>query len=320
MLVAGLQGVSTVGLDSAIIVTLQSYVSANTQRELITAAERVLGCPVRLVLLSEPTSSMVDTIVAGISEMPEDGPIVIKDTDNNVQIFEGQVNSDENFIVSADLRIFDNVPAANKSFVEFDSFGMLSNIIEKRITSSFINTGLMGFASASQFLVANSGIQSSGERYVSDVIRNMLQSGSAFRVLSAKRYEDWGTHKEWIKTREAYANLVVSLEGVVFSASGEDSLTRELIPLSRNIQILKKLLSQKNLTLTFMSSRRETERPMLEKQLLLVGFEEFDLLLNMYSAKSFIISAYSPQDPFPNVLHVGVPQDTDLNDGLLGSI
>lgn len=320
MLVAGLRGIASVGIDNAIIVTLKSYVTQKMQRELVQSAEKVLGCNVKLVLLEEPTPSMVDTIAAGIAEMPKDGPLVIKDTDNKVEVSASEAPIQENFVISADLRLFDDVTASNKSFVEFDSFGLLTNIIEKRITSSYINTGLVGFTSAAEFLGASSGIHGAGEKYVSDVIRKMLQTGSTFRVMPAESYEDWGTHKEWIKLRGSYVNMMVSLEGVIFSATGENATSGELVPLVKNIQTLKKLLSGKKATLTLISSRPEAERHDLERELRVAGFEEFKLLLDLYSAKSYVVSAYSAQAPFPNVLHLGVFEDTDLTEPLLGSI
>lgn len=319
MLVAGLRGLSSLAVDGAIIVSLESYVSAGLEREIVVSAERELGCEVSLVLLQEPTNSMVDTVAAGIATLSEDGPIILKDSDNSVEVGPNQLPIEENFIVAADLRAFPNVPAPNKSFVEFDSFGLLSNIVEKRITSSFINTGLVGFSSAAEFLGANSRIRTANEKYVSDVIRNMLQVGSQFRVLQASKYEDWGTYREWMKSKEEYANLMISIDGVIFKTEDGSADLSKLIPQESNIQLIREICAQKKVKLIFVSSRPESERFDLEQKLQLAGFVEFQLTLNLFASKSFLVSMYSAQDPFPNIHHVGISKDSALSKEHFGS-
>jgi hypothetical protein len=304
MLVAGLKGLSTLNVDNAIVVSLKRFVTPSMEREIVLAAERELGCQVRLILLEQPTSSMVETVSAGITTLIQDNPIILKDSDNLVEIAPNQVTPDENFIVSADLRVFPNVPAPNKSFVEFDNFGLLSNIVEKRITSSYINTGLVGFSSAAEFLGANSRIQSGNEKYVSVVIRNMLQSGSQFRVIEASQYEDWGTYREWMRSKEEYANLIISMDGVLFASEDGSSESINLIPQLKNMHIIKEICEQKKVKLIIVSSRPESERLELEYKLQSAGFEDYQLALNFYAAKSYVVSMYSVQDPFPNFHHV----------------
>ena len=322
MLAAGLEGLASLPIQRVIIVSLARYFTPGVERELTESVYQVLQIRPEFVLLENPTPSMVDTISAGIEHLPHDQPILVKDTDNLVQPNVSELPKDINSIFYADLSVFQNVRAFNKSFVEMDGSGLLTNIIEKRIVSGRINTGLVGFASASDFLLAASKLKGSSEKFVSDVIRVVLELGGSFSCLPVQDYEDWGTYKEWIELRHSYENLVVWLEGVIFQEESSqfqpDAALESQILTTNAHSLLKRLNSEKPIagkpakkSLTYLANFPEIKREVIEATLIKLGFKEFNLLLGMPRAKSIIVSSYSGTEPPPNSSAVEIQGNSD---------
>lgn len=166
----------------------------------------------RVHVLDYTTSSMVETLVAFIQDQSEDAPFVIRDSDNFVKPTTSAIG--ENFLVYADLNKFTDVSAANKGFVEIDSFGEVIGLVEKEIISNLIYIGMAGFESYSRFLYASKILgESSRESYVTDIIRTLVNEGFGFRALECSSYRDWGTERDWSRECASHLQLVCDLEG-----------------------------------------------------------------------------------------------------------
>ena len=301
MLAAGLIHLNTSKLDEIVVVSLRSFFEDVDEAKFLLQIESVTGISARLVLLEQPTASMVDTVCFGLETIPGDPPIVVKDVDNLIsaplETFIG-----DNFVTYANLVEFPGVTAVNKSFVEVDSHGLIANIVEKRIISGQINTGLVGFSAASSFLRAANFILPAREKFVSDIVRYLLSDGEIFQGLEASLYEDWGVLKDWKAYTRKYCTVFVDFEGIVQERQVNNELTKtnsEILQLHNNISSLLELSGAGKAVLVFCSTRDESCRTYVSELLRNLGFEDFQLLMGLPIARKYVVSTYSEVNNYP---------------------
>jgi len=313
MLSAGLVGIGKYDFDEAIIVSLKRYFSDISEASLSNEVSSVLNCPVKFVLLEEPTASMVDSIAAGIETMSIDGPIVVKDSDNLVALDSNELIG-RNFLVYAELEKFTSVKVANKSFVEIDSQGFISNIVEKRIISAEINSGLIGFQSASDFLRAMQKVSGAREKYVSDIVRYLLGDGEVFWGQSASDYIDWGTLIEWKRYCSTFATIFVDIDGVLVTNENphgnEGKNWFSFRPITENVEPLMQGVNLGKYVVVFTTSRSEKYREGLTKSLSDLGFKNFELIMGLPHAKRILINDFAPTNPYPSALAINLERNS----------
>ena len=142
----------------------------------------------KCVFLKEQTCSQSQTVYNAIKEEQIDGFIFIKDSDG---YYECNIESDKNQIAFFDLNDMDDINARTKSYIELDVNGMVTNIVEKRVISSTFSVGGYGFKNAVEFCTNYDRIKDvEGECYISNVIFEMMLSGSMFDGLPTKNFKD----------------------------------------------------------------------------------------------------------------------------------
>lgn len=108
--------------------------------------------------LKSKTICVAETVYETIKDLGINGSILIKDADTFVDVDFSQ----SNFIAFADVqKINSNIDIRNKSFISFDRNNLLLDILEKKVVSNFISTGVYGFASATEFVLAYDAIKES---------------------------------------------------------------------------------------------------------------------------------------------------------------
>ncbi|EGQ9189864.1 hypothetical protein F7J78_19165, partial [Vibrio cholerae] len=176
--------------DKVVIVCLQEHLEKYTTAEMViesfTSSTSIVP---ELVILKEPTSSQSETIYQAVKQGNIEGSIFIKDCDNVFSCQPEPINS----VMAIDLNKIDLVDAKNKSYIEVDSLGRISNIVEKEVISNYFCCGGYSFVSASDFCNVFESISSKKEVYISHVIYKMLMSNEEFLKKSADEYIDWGT-------------------------------------------------------------------------------------------------------------------------------
>ena len=96
----------------------------------------------------EQTSSQSETVYKVIKDLGIEGFIFIKDSDN---YYECEITEPINQVAYFDLNSEDNINARNKSYIQLDVNGILTNIVEKNVVSSTFSCGGYGFADAQDF-------------------------------------------------------------------------------------------------------------------------------------------------------------------------
>ncbi len=308
MITAGLQGLSGVKFDKVLIVSLARFFEDLLVDAVASEIEELLCAPVEILLLGEPTRSMVETISRGMEHLGDDTPIVVKDVDNFVS-YPHDLTPTGNFLVYEDLAANPLIVAANKSYIEFDAFKNVTNIVEKRIISNFINTGLVGFSSSSDFLRASRFLASTSESYVSDVIRFLMAHGATFTAHQTDSYSDWGTLTDWRSYTKNFRTYLVDLDEAILgethkysrgSGWGQINLDDE------NAQALLKKGRGGKSRLVFLSSRPERFRNAIITALQNFGFTDFDLVLALPKSQKFLIDTFSDYRPFPAAVAINL--------------
>ncbi len=309
MLSAGLSGLIGSQIERVFVVSLEQFFTELDVTSIAMELTETLGVPAEFILLEKPTTSMVDTIRLGIEAIGEDTSIVIKDVDNFVEP-STQEFFGKNFLTRASLYKFPKVNAANKSYVEIDANDYLINIVEKRVISAEFNSGLIGFEHASDFLHFSSLLSGSDEKYVSDVIRVMLQKEVQFKTIHANSYLDWGVLSDWLAYVNEFATIFVDIDGVLaenenpYGKNGAD--WARLRPIEDNIKVILEKSCKGFFSVVFTTTRSEKYRSVLQSQLKDLGFQEFQLIMGLPHAKRILINDFAVSNPYPSAIAINL--------------
>lgn len=159
----------------------------------ITISNKLRNIQCKFVILDYPTSSQAETIYKTITNANISGPIFIKDADNGCVC---DVNRIDNFVLVYQLENTKVVDPQHKSYVSIDDQNFITNIIEKRIVSSYFNCGGYTFKSANDFINAYEGILKyediMNHMYISHLIYwLLLNKKMKFRPIEATYYDDY---------------------------------------------------------------------------------------------------------------------------------
>lgn len=261
-----------------------------------------------ILMLPETTKHQSETVAKAIEHFNIKGPIFIKDSDNYFEVdYHG-----ENGICYDDLNSSGLIKPKNKSYIEIDEYGTITNIIEKKVLSPFFCVGGYGFKEAQEFLNYLSKIKSDGEIYLSNVIYQMLLDDQKFYAFEVDSYKDWGTLEDWDRYKRSYATLFVDIDGTLVKNSSAHfpPYIGNTAPLEENISVLRQLYSTNKFQIILTTSRPEKYRPETIKQLNDIGLPFDHLIMGLLHAKRIIINDYSKSNPFKSCDSINLKRDT----------
>ena len=309
MVEKAIDGLSSNSFDRTIITILREH-AEKYESELWL--KQIFGNKVEVCILEEPTNSESETIYKTIIQMKVEGAFCVKDSDGYIS-----VNlSGENFVVGKDIRempYLTNVPG--KSFVLKNEQNILTNIIEKSVSSNHISIGLYGFSDTKQYINKYLELSNliSDEIYPSHIISSLIGEGSIFRYLEADKYHDWGTAKEWRNDALRLSTYLVDIDGVVFKNKGKygsKNWSGNDIPLVSNINKLREI--QKNGgQLIFVTSRPEDFREKTEASLQEQGLSWHSIIMGCFHSQRFIINDFASTNQYPSCIAINIARDGD---------
>lgn len=311
--VAGLLRGQDGSVSSILIVSTQENFRGIDYRRLEERIRSNWQVDTKIVLLKKQTVSMVETVVRGIETLEKDVPLIIRDTDSHVLLPENsEFLSSAAAIAYIDLRNHLGVAAGNKSFVELEQSEVVG-ILEKQISSNFSYVGLAKFPLASSFYSAAASVRGTGETFVSDVVRNLIEDGVAFRGVEASEYSDWGTLEDWLKFTSEFQTLFVDVDGVVsknMSPIAVDNNWSKFEPIYENCQRLLELERLGKTRIIFCTSRSEEFRSSLEHQLIEFGFNSPTLVMGLPHARRVVINDYAITNPYPSASAISIERNS----------
>lgn len=182
----------------------------------VKGIEEALDGRVEVVVLDAPTKSQAETVARTLELAKVTGPFLVKDSDNYFRV--GALQQPYNYVCVDSLNNFDSINPRNKSYVQVDEIGGITNIREKEVISDRFSVGGYYFTSAalfSEYFISLSAKLNDWHRelYISDVIGAMILDGIPFQARDVAGYQDWGTVHEWSRALSARRTLFVLVDG-----------------------------------------------------------------------------------------------------------
>lgn len=265
----------------------------------------------KFIFLKEQTSSQSETVYNAIKKDGIEGFIFIKDSDG---YYECNIESPTNQIAFFDLNDMDDINARTKSYIELDVNGIVTNIVEKKVISSTFSVGGYGFESASQFCETFDKIQDlEGECYVSNVIFEMILSGSKFEGLPTTNFKDWGTIDSWNNYKSQYRCLFVDIDGTLVTNSSVHfpPYVGNSESLQNNIDHLNSLRKSGKVKIVLTTSRPNYMRELTIEELDEKGVLYDELITGLPHCKRVIINDFAKSNPYPSCEAINIPRNSD---------
>lgn len=264
-----------------------------------------------ILYLESGTKHQSETVAKAIEAFSITGPIFVKDSDNYFEVeYDG-----ENRICFFDLNLSGLIKPKNKSYIEMDEHGFISNIIEKQVLSPFFCVGGYGFKKAEDFVSYLNKIEKTakGEVYLSNVIYEMILDDKKFKSSLVSYYKDWGTIEDWDRYKRTYATLFVDIDGTLVKNSSAHfpPYIGNTAALEENVSILKKLSQTGKFQIILTTSRPEEFRNETIKQMEQLGLPFNHLIMGLLHAKRIIINDYGKSNPFKSCDSINLKRDSE---------
>ena len=264
-----------------------------------------------IVYLNEQTSSQSETVYRLIKDQGLTGFFFVKDSDN---YYECEIEETNNQVAYFDLNSEDNINARNKSYVQLDVNGILTNIVEKNVISSTFSCGGYGFSDTEDFCKSFEKLQGmEGECYISNIIYDLMLSGSKFYGLGVTSYKDWGTLDVWKEYKKDYKTLFIDIDGTLITNSSIQfpPYVGEGARLDNNVQYLQKLNSTGKVYIILTTSRPEFLREITEREMQRHGIPYDQLVMGLPHCKRVVINDFAKSNTYPSCEAINIPRNND---------
>lgn len=295
---------------------LDTYVNEDILRTNLIAS---ISPKIELCILEKQTKCHAETVYKTIKQMNVDGSIYLKDCDNIFSCEPVQNNS----VGIVSLNDVGLVDAKNKSYVQVDSLGYVTNIIEKNVISSDFCCGGYSFKKAEEFKAAYEAIvqiaqENSGEIYISHIIYHMLLNGSTFDTHTATQYVDWGTLREYRHIQKNGSTIFCDIDGVLVENSSKFSTNPWRIqPIRENVDALKNFQQRHNCTIVVTTSRPQSVRSELEDFFRKEGIKIQNYVMDLPHTKRILINDFAVTNPYPSSIAINIQRDSKSLKGYL---
>lgn len=325
MVVEALLGLNLNDFNDIIFISLQSYEDDfHFTKGLFEQLEQLgLKDKTKIIYLNSQTNSQAETVIRGIEELNLDGFCFIKDSDNYFKANISPVNQ----VCYISLTEVNECIPKNKSYITIDDYNYLTNIVEKSVISPLFSVGGYGFVNAK--LLVNTyyehiqTIKGTSlpytEVYLSHLIYKLILNGDGFQSNHVDSYIDWGTQEDWVKYTKSFAVLMVDIDGVLVKNSSVyvPPYIGETQPLTRNIELLKKLYHSGKFQIILTTARPESSREVTELQLQQSGLIYDHLIMGLMHCKRILINDYSKSNGYRSCDAINLARDSDELEHLL---
>lgn len=222
--------------------------------------------------------SQTETVDRALVQGDVKGAFTVRDCDNTFQY-----QCKPNQVAVVDLQTYDlPIIARNKSYVHTDADGRINCCAEKQMISHQFCCGAYSFESAELWTSIRWD-----QKFVSQVVHDLVVSGEHFHAHAVDGYVDWGTEEDWNRFCSEYVTLFVDIDGVLVESShrsfepqwGTTPLIQE------NVDALNSL---KNAHVILTTSRPESMRQETVNQLM--GLKWHQLIMDLPACRRILIN------------------------------
>ncbi|MGH7710513.1 MAG: hypothetical protein ACREOG_04485, partial [Gemmatimonadaceae bacterium] len=211
---------------------------------------------------------------------------------------------------------------ANKSYVELDQEGRVTNIVEKHVISNTFCVGGYGFASGTEFLATFRELENSSALYVSHVIYKMLMDGQIFESLPVDGFIDWGTLRDWDRHKRQFGAIFLDLDGTIVHSSAQffEPYWGTTDAIAENLTAVNALYDTGKVRIVITTSRTRAWEDATREQLKRIGLKYHDIIFEIPHAQRILVNDYSRTNPYPSAEAVNLPRDGTLLDQMLAAV
>ena len=318
MINAAISGLDTSHVEKIYVTVLKEHLDNFECEEGIRRSFLDYDCDVHLVVLEEETSSQPETVYETIRREQISGPIFVKDSDNYFthKILPG------NYVTVADVNGSNITKAGNKSYVTFNEKGLVSDIVEKKIISSFFCTGGYSFEDANLFCETFESLSNDSSLFISHLIQKIIFDNGSFSTSEVFDIQDWGTLSDWDAYKKKYATIFIDMDGVLVKNSGRyiGDLWGTTDPLENNVSYVRKLAKSGKVKIIITTSRDEKFSNETEAQLKRHDIPYHQIIYGLPHAKRIVINDFAKSNPYRCCDAVNIKRNADHLDMLLKEI
>ena len=311
MILKSIEGINIDDFKNIFIIALQQHEDEYKFSDgvLESFSKKYPNINTKIILLKNPTSSQPETVYCGIKKENISGFICIKDCDNFFNIHVKPIN----FIAFCNLEKNVNVKAANKSYIQINEFGLLENIVEKKVISPFFSCGAYGFVNAELFVEYYEACKNNDNLYLSHIMYRMLLDSKQIAVCESENYKDWGTLEDWKNYTSDYKTYFVDIDGVLVQNSSQYFFPRwgQSDPIRENINKINELYDSGKCQIILTSARKESFREQTEKQLNESGLRYHSLILGLLHGQRIVINDFSNTNSYPSCKAVNIERNSN---------
>ncbi|PMG05814.1 hypothetical protein BCV00_12200 [Vibrio breoganii] len=314
MIEKAVEGLDLAKFDKIVVICLREHLEQYVNEQFIVDSfESATGFKPTLCILDEPTSSQSETIYEAVQKAKIEGSIFIKDCDNIFTCDPQPANA----VATINLNDIELVDAKNKSYVDVNSLGVISNIVEKNVISNSFCCGGYSFESVDEFKETFESIASDEEVYISHIIYKMLLNGKEFREIYASHYTDWGTLREYRHYCKKHITLFCDVDGVLLKNGSKFSKNGwKTKAIEENLRKIAALQQAGLLYLVLTSSRPESEEEYTVNELKKHGVRTDRVVFGLPHTRRYLVNDYSPTNPYPSAVAINLERDSKILDAL----
>lgn len=316
MLIEAIKGLSLKKFKSINIIVLKAHLETYKFEQGLMQQFKQLGISkINLIVLDKETNSQAETVYEGLLKSKIKDAFTVKDCDNffNLSFKSG------NFLSVENLSNFSEINPSNKSYVQTNEHGHITNIVEKQIISNTFCTGCYGFRSADVFKKYFLQLKDKSDLYISHIVYKMILEGEIFETVKCENYVDWGTKKDWDHYRSKFQTIFIDLDGVLVENGSEHFLPKwgETEGIKNNIELIKALYSSGRVQIIITTSRKPEFEQAIKKELEQKGIPYHKLLLGLLHAKRILINDFSKTNNYPSSIAINIPRNSSALDAFM---
>lgn len=300
-----------------IIITIVKEHSEKYEAKLILEQVFKENKKIEICELDDFTSSQSETVYRTLSDKKVIGEFVVKDSDNQVQI---DTLQPADFVVGLDINKFHKEihRLKSKSFLIVNDQDIVTDIIEKRISSEKICLGVYGFSNPNNFNEAYEYLSqnnTSGEIYLSHIISYLIGTKkSVYTYIESEKFEDWGTLIDWQITQKQHTTYFVDIDGILLHNKGKygkENWYNFADPIKENLDIMKRLQDE-GAQIILTTARGKDDMTLVNKILDEYGIQPHQIVTGCNHSPRVLINDFAPTNPYPSAKAVNVPRNGSL--------